>query len=101
VIAAVSHASLVDVVKHELRAQPDHVVAAGLAHFVLDAPVDVARAKHATEANPKDWLAWLLLADGLHQQGERAAGNMAAVPAVEAASADRSVEIPLVAVKKN
>ena len=88
-------------VEEALRAQADHVVAGALAHFLFKAPVDVVQARQATQTDPKDWLAWVLLADGLRLSGDQAGGNAAALRAAEAASADRSVELPLVVVERN
>jgi hypothetical protein len=65
------------------------------------APVDIVQARHATQADPKDWLAWLLLADGLRLMGDQAGGNAAALRATEAANGDPSVELPLRVVERN
>jgi hypothetical protein len=43
----------------------------------------------------------VLRADGLRLSGDQAGGNAAALRAAEAASADRSVELPLVVVERN
>lgn len=83
-------------VEEALRAQPDHVVAGALAHFAFKAPVDVVLARHATGADPNDWLAWMLLADGLRSSGDQTGGDAAVLRAVDAASGDLSVQLPLV-----
>ncbi len=77
------------------------MLAGALAHFLFKAPVDVIQARHATADRPKDWLAWVLLSDRLRLSGDQAGGNAAALRAAEAASADRSVELPLVVVGRN
>jgi hypothetical protein len=88
-------------VEEALRAQPDHVLAGAIAHFIFNAPVDVTLAKRAAQAAPGDWLAWLLLADGLRQRGDQAGANDAIVRARDAARGDRSVMIQVMMVERN
>jgi hypothetical protein len=88
-------------VEEALRAQADHVVAGALAHFAFKAPVDVVQARHATQADPKDWLAWMLLAEGLRSSGDEAGGDTAALRAINLASLDRSIELPAAIVERN
>lgn len=72
-------------VEEALRAEPDHVTAGAIAHFILKAPVDLARATAATRKDGGDWLAWLVLADGFRLSGNRAGWNDAVARATQLA----------------
>jgi hypothetical protein len=80
-------------VAEALRAEPGHVTASAIAHFMLEGPVDLALASAATRKDGGDWLAWLILADGLRRGGDRAGWNDALGRAATIARADRSVEL--------
>jgi hypothetical protein len=88
-------------VEEALRAEPDHVTARAIAHFMLAAPVDVAQATAATRKDAGDWLAWLMLADGLRLGGDRAGWTDALGRAVAIARADRSVELRAVSIERD
>jgi tetratricopeptide (TPR) repeat protein len=88
-------------VDEALRQEPDHVVAGAIAPFILNAPVDVAQARRASEKSPHDWLAWLLLADGLRQRGDQAGWTDAVVRARDAARPDPSVMFQVLIVERN
>jgi hypothetical protein len=88
-------------IEEALRAQPDHVLAGAIAHFIFNAPVDIALARRATQSAPNDWLAWLLLADGLRQRGDAAGWNDAVVRARDLARSDRSVMLQVMIVERN
>jgi hypothetical protein len=88
-------------VEEALRAEPGHVTAGAIAHFMLATPVDVAQATAATRKDAGDWLAWLMLADGLRLAGDRAGWNDALGRAVAIARADRSVELHVVSIARD
>jgi tetratricopeptide (TPR) repeat protein len=88
-------------VEEALRADRGHVTASAIAHFMLNAPVDLAQATAATRNDAGDWLAWLILADGLRLSGNRAGSNEALTRAVGIARADRSVDLPVVSTERD
>jgi hypothetical protein len=75
------------------RAQPAHLMADAIAHFMLKTPVDLAQATLACKASPDDWLAWLLLSEALEQSPDRGARQQALKRAADLAGDDLSVEL--------
>jgi hypothetical protein len=88
-------------VEEALRAEPGHVTASAIAHFMMKAPVDLAQATAATRKDPGDWMAWLVLADGFRLSGNQAGWNDGVTRAVAIARADRSVQLQVVSVERN
>jgi tetratricopeptide (TPR) repeat protein len=78
-----------------LRLDPGSVEARAIAHFELHQPVDVEAAKRATEASPRNWMAWLLLSEALHERQMPAQYDLAR-KALDLAWEDPSVTINLV-----
>jgi hypothetical protein len=79
-----------------LRQDPDQVLAQAVRTFTLGVDPRVADALRATEKSPNDWLAWLLLAEALHDEGVTGQRVVAAVQkAVDLASEDLSVSLQL------
>jgi hypothetical protein len=74
-----------------LRQDPDHVAAHAILHWLLGAPIDLERASAATRKSPRDWLAWLLLAQARDQRDDGAGREQAFERAADLASADRSI----------
>jgi hypothetical protein len=69
------------------------VVAGAIAHFVLKAPLDVAKAAAVSQRHGDDWLAWLLLAVARKEHGDLDGSKRAALKALEISRSDRSIQI--------
>jgi hypothetical protein len=80
-------------VEAALRQDPDHVVAGAIAHFVLKAPLDVAKAAALSQRHGDDWLAWLLLAVAREEHGDRDGSKRAGLKALELSRSDRSIQL--------
>jgi len=76
-----------------LRQDPAEVLGRAIAAFDLGETLDVAAARAATERQPSDWMAWLLLAKALEQHGVADGRAEATAKAAELAALDPSVTL--------
>ena len=76
-----------------MRAEPDHVAARAIAHFMLGAPIALEQAIDVSRKHGEDWLAWLLVVAASRGHDGGAVQNDALARTLDFASRDRSVSI--------
>jgi hypothetical protein len=77
-----------------LRGEPGHVGSLAVAHWLLDAPVDLELARAASRQHAGDWRSWLLLAAALERVRDTMGRDDARARAFAIADSDRSIKIP-------
>jgi tetratricopeptide (TPR) repeat protein len=77
------------------RLEPGHLQGQAIARWMLGGSPDLTQARLAAQKQPKDWMAWALLADAL-EAGQISDGLQAAIDnAMDFSAGDRSVELSI------